>query len=78
MVATGIRPDNYRVTGVPLSASYMFDSPSGFSTTTGLPRPPLFSLLRTWQPLLGGLLSGLEAQSELSKLLDELYYDGLK
>ena len=27
--------------------------------------------------LLGGLLSGLEAQSEMSKLLDELYYDRL-
>lgn len=25
--------------------------------------------------LLGGLLSGLEAQSEMSKLLEELYYD---
>jgi hypothetical protein len=36
------------------------------------------SLLRVWQPLLNGLLSGLEAQSELSNLLDELYYDGLK
>jgi hypothetical protein len=27
--------------------------------------------------LLGGLLSGLEAQSEISELLEELYYDGL-
>ena len=25
-----------------------------------------------------GLLSGLEAQSEISELLDELYYEGLK
>jgi hypothetical protein len=24
-----------------------------------------------------GLLSGLQAQSEISELLDELYYDGL-
>jgi hypothetical protein len=27
--------------------------------------------------LLDGLLSGLEAQSELSTLLEELYYEGL-
>jgi hypothetical protein len=27
--------------------------------------------------LLGGFLSGLEAQSEMSKLLDEFYYHGL-
>jgi hypothetical protein len=27
--------------------------------------------------LLGGLLSGLDAQSEVSELLEELYYDGL-
>jgi hypothetical protein len=27
--------------------------------------------------LLGGLLSGLEAQGEMSELLEELYYDGL-
>jgi hypothetical protein len=27
--------------------------------------------------LLDGLLSGLEAQSEMSELLEELYYDGL-
>jgi hypothetical protein len=27
--------------------------------------------------LVGGLLSGLDAQSEVSELLEELYYDGL-
>jgi hypothetical protein len=27
--------------------------------------------------LLGGLLSGLQAQSEISELLEEFYYDGL-
>ena len=28
-------------------------------------------------PLFSGLLSGLETQSELNALLEELYYDGL-
>ena len=27
--------------------------------------------------LFSGLLSGLQAQSEISELLDEIYYDGL-
>ncbi len=29
-------------------------------------------------PLFSGLLSGLDEQSEISELLEELYYDALK
>jgi hypothetical protein len=35
-------------------------------------------LASTSVELLDGLLSGLEAQSEMSELLEELYYDSLQ
>ncbi len=34
--------------------------------------------LRSLDLQFGGLLSGLHEQSEITELLDELYYDGLK
>jgi hypothetical protein len=35
-------------------------------------------LLTVLDSRIGGFLSGLDEQSELTELLDELYYDGLR